>query len=572
SFWDCGEFIAAATKMQVGHQPGAPFYLLIGKFFSLLALGNTAKIAYWVNFSAVVSSAFTIMFLFWTITAILRKVYEKEKISEKAFTIFIAGFIGALAYTFSDTFWFSAVEAEVYALSALFTAITFWAILKWERFLDDKWLIFISFIVGISTGIHLLSLLVLPAITMFYYYRRTSKFTFWGMLKAFIAGCILVGIVQFGMLQYFVLTAAHFDRIFVNSFGFTFGSGALFFLFAFALAAILAIRYSILKNRYYLNLGLLCMVFLLFGFSSYFMIIIRADAKTSINLSNPDNPFSLYNYLGRTNYGSVPLMYGNTFDAKALEHQKTGNTYRKGEKQYEVSGNTYHSVYDKNLLFPRTFSQKPGHASFYKNWMELEDGQTPTLAQNLKFFATWQVGVMYWRYFLWNFAGRQNDEQGYGDVVNGNWLSGIRPLDNLRLGDQSILPESIRNNKGHNVFYSLPLILGIAGLFWLFKRDKNIGLILLTLFFSTGIAIIIFINQDPLQVRERDYAYVGSFYVFAIFIGIGVLVIKDLMTRFLSSRISLIATGIICFLSVPFIMGSRGWDDHDRSGKTTALQ
>jgi len=569
SFWDCGEFIATSSKLQVGHQPGAPLFLMIGKMFSLLAMGNAAKTAYWINFSAVLASAATIMFLFWTITALAARVYRREKISTKTFSIIAAGAIGSLAYTFSDTFWFSAVEAEVYALSSLFTAITFWAILKWENQSNDRWLVLIAFIVGLSTGVHLLSLLAIPAVTLVWYFKKTSLPTPAGTIKAFLAGCFIVGIVQFLIIQYFVLFAAEADLFFVNTLGFSFGSGAMFFLLCFAGATTWAIRYSIRTKKYNLNLGLLCLVFLLFGFSSYFMILIRANAKTNINLSNPDNPFSLYSYLSRVNYGSTPLLYGNTFDAKTLENKETGNTYRKGKTKYEVSGSTYKTTYDKNLFFPRTYSQKDNHPAFYRQWLNLAEGETPSFTQNISFFTSWQLGFMYWRYFLWNFAGRQNDIQGQGGTEHGNWITGIKPLDAARLGNQNDLPQSVITNEGHNVYYGIPLIMGILGLVWLYRKSKRDALILLSLFFFTGIAIIVYLNQDPLQVRERDYAYTGSFYAFAILIGFGLLAVKDMLNRFGASTLSPVIAAVIC-CSAPFLMGTQGWDDHNRSHKTTA--
>lgn len=571
SFWDCGEFISSAAKLQVGHQPGAPLFLMIGKIFSLLAMGNTAKIAYWVNFSAVLASAGTIMFLFWTITAMAAKIYKKEKLQAKTFSIMAAGAIGALAYTFSDTFWFSAVEAEVYALSSLFSAITFWAVLKWENSENDRWLVLIAFIVGLSTGVHLLSLLAIPAVTLVYYFKKTAKPSVWGTAKAFAAGCLIVGLVQFAVLQYFVRYAAEFDLLFVNTLGLSFGSGAAFFVLLCAGLIAGGIFYSIKHKKYNLNLSLLCLCFVLFGFSSYFMILIRANAKTDINLSNPDNPFALYNYLGRTNYGSTPLVYGNTFDAKTVENQETGKTYRKGKSAYEVSGETYKTTYDKNLLFPRTYSQKQNHPAFYKQWLNLADGETPSFAQNLSFFSSYQLGFMYWRYFLWNFSGKQNDLQGQGSIDEGNWISGFKPLDSLRLGNQKDLPESITSNEGHNVFYGFPLILGIAGLIWLYRRNKRDALVVITLFFFTGIAIILYLNQDPLQVRERDYAYGGSFYAFAIVIGFGVLALKDLLNRIAAAKPSMLAATLICLAGVPLLMGTQGWDDHNRSHKTTAV-
>jgi hypothetical protein len=570
SFWDCGEFIATASKLQVGHQPGAPLFLMIGKVFSLLAMGNTARMAAYINFSAVLASAGTIMFLYWTITALAVKIYRKEKLRNKTFSIIAAGAIGALAFTFSDSFWFSAVESEVYALSCLFTAITFWAMLKWESESNDKWLVLIAFIVGLSIGVHLLSLLVIPALGLIFYFKKNTKPSLLGTFKALLIGCFIVGMVQFIVIQYFVLFAAEFDKLFVNSFGLFFGSGALFFVLLCAVLLGFGIRYSIRLKKHYLNLSLLCTVFLLFGFSSYLMIIIRANAKPAINLSNPDNAFSLYEYLGRTNYGSTPLLYGNTFDAKTLENKETGETFRKGKTRYEVSGNTYKTTYDKNLWFPRTYSQKEGHAQYYRDWLNMAADESPTMLQNLKFFASWQMGFMYWRYFLWNFSGKQNDNQGLGSVQDGNWISGIKPLDGLRLGNQHHLPASILSNEGHNVFYGLPLLLGVIGLVWMYRKNWKDGLAVLVLFLLTGMAIIVYLNQDPLQVRERDYAYVGSFYAFAIFIGLGVLALKEWSGKVLPGKVSQLMVAGLCLFAVPVLMGVQGWDDHNRSKKTTA--
>ncbi|RZK42568.1 MAG: DUF2723 domain-containing protein [Pedobacter sp.] len=574
SFWDCGEFIAAAFKMEVGHQPGAPFFLIIAKFFSLLAGTNTAKVAYWVNFLSVVSSAATVMFLFWTINAIALKITKskKEELSSlNAYGILSAGAIGALAYTFSDTFWFSAVEAEVYAISTLFTAVVFWAILKWEEKMNDKWLVFIAFMIGLSISIHLLSLLVIPALTLVYYFRRTEKISILGTSKAFIIGCILLAIIQFGVIQYFVLIAAKLDLFFVNSLGMNFGSGALIFLAIIAGAITYGIIYSIKRQKYNLNLGLMCLTFVLFGYSSYFMIIIRANAKPYINLSNPDTPLSLFAYLSRTQYEDKALLYGKVFDSEVTDIKETGVSYRRGENKYEVTGKNYQRVYDKNMLFPRTFSEKPHHISFYKSWMNLSEGESPSFLQNLKFFASYQVGFMYWRYFLWNFVGRQNDIQGQGSLNEGNWASGIKSVDAIHLGNQSKLPPSITENKGNNHFYGWPLVLGIIGLVYLWRKNRKDALSVLALFLCTGIAIIVYINQDPLQVRERDYAYVGSFYAFAIVIGLSVLAFKELMNKYRRQKLNLALAVIVCAIA-PALMAINGWDDHDRTGKTTALE
>lgn len=574
SFWDCGEFIAASFKLEVGHQPGAPFFLMLANLFSLFAAGDTTKVAYWVNFLSVVTSAATVMFLFWTINAIAFKIINKPKqelSSVQLWSIISAGTIGALAYTFSDTFWFSAVEAEVYAISTLCTAIVFWAILKWEAKMNDRWLVFIAFMIGLSISIHLLSLLAIPAIALVYYFRKTPQTTLFGTVKAFLIGCFLLGLIQFGVIQYFILFAAKFDLFFVNTLGMGFGSGALVFLALATGAIAYGIIYSIKKNKYQLNLGLICLTFVLFGYSSYFMIIIRANAKPFINLSNPDTPLSLFSYLSRTQYGDKPLIYGQFFNSEAVDIKEKGLTYRKGLSKYEVNGKNYERVYDKNTLFPRTFSDRPEHVKFYRSWMNLAEGETPSFLQNFNFFTSYQLGFMYWRYFSWNFIGRQNDNQGQGNLTEGNWLSGIKPIDAIHLGNQSKLPPSITSNKGYNLFYGLPFILGLIGLVYLWRKNRKYAFAIITLFFCTGIAIILYINQDPLQVRERDYAYVGSFYAFAIVIGLSVLALKDFMSKYNSGKLSLAMVTLVCLLA-PTLMAVNGWDDHNRSGKTTALE
>lgn len=571
SFWDCGEFITAADKLQVGHQPGAPLFLMIGKLFSLLAAGDVSKIAYWINFSSVLFSAATVMFLYWTITLIAGKLYKQEKTTTDRFTIIAAGVVGALAFTFSDTFWFSAVEAEVYSLSILFTALVFWAILKWERKTDDRWLVLIAFIIGLSIGVHLLSLLAIPAVVLVYYFKKTARPSVPGIIKAIgVAGIIWVT-VQFVIIQYFVLFAAKSDLFFVNTMGFGFGYGAMVFMLFLAAAITYAIYYSVKYKKHMLNLGMICLTFILFGFSSYFLIIIRANAKPSLNLSNPDNAFALYGYLSRANYADTPLLYGQTFDAEQIGAKDTYKKYRKAADKYEVAGSGVAFEYDKNLLFPRTYSDNPNHINFYKQWLNLAEGETPSFVQNLKFFTSYQMGFMYWRYFFWNFVGRQNDKHGQGSYNEGNWMTGIKPLDALRLGNQSDLPPGITENEGFNRFYGLPLILGIGGLLFLYRKNRNDALTIATLFLFTGLAIIVYLNQDPLQVRERDYAYVGSFYAFAIFIGFGVFAIRECLSRFNAPKLSLAVAVVTGLLAAPVIMGVQGWGDHNRSGKTTAL-
>ncbi|MES2830094.1 MAG: DUF2723 domain-containing protein [Bacteroidota bacterium] len=571
SFWDCGEFIAAAFKLQVGHQPGAPLFLMIGKLFSLLSMGSTAKIAYWMNFSSVIFSSATIMFLYWTITLIASKVFPAQKTGLDVIYIIGTGAAGALAFTFSDTFWFSAVEAEVYSLSILFTAVVFWAILKWELNMNNRWLVFIAFVVGLSIGVHLLSLLAIPAVVLVYYFKKTAKPSFLGVIKAIGVAGLIWAAVQFIIIQYFVLFAAKLDIFFVNTLGMGFGTGAIAFLLVLFGAISYGLYYSIKQRKYNLNLGLVCLTFVLFGFSSYFLIIIRANAKTTLNLSSPDNALSLYNYLGRTNYGDTPLLFGQTFNAEITEYKETGQDYRRAKTRYEEAGKFIKPEYDKNILFPRTYSRKPQHSAFYKDWLHLNEGQTPSFLQNLKFFTSYQLGYMYWRYFFWNFVGRQSDIQGYGLSNDGNWISGIKPLDGIRLGNQSNLPSSITDNEGHNTLYAIPLILGIAGLAFLYRKSPKDMLVITTLFVFTGLAIIVYLNQDPLQVRERDYAYVGSFYAFAIFIGFGLLGIREFLSKWNAPKMTLVTAVMIGVVATPLLMAHQGWDEHNRSGKTTAL-
>lgn len=576
SYWDCGEFISAAYKLQVVHQPGAPLFLMVGKIFSLLA-ANESTVAYWVNVGSALSSGATIMFLFWTITAFGKKVvssYKEEPSSQKIIVIMGAGLVGALAYAFSDTFWFSAVEAEVYAMSSLLTAIVFWAILKWDAHADepnaDKWLLFIAYVMGLSIGVHLLNLLAIPAIALIYYFRRTEKATTKGTLMALFFGILILGFIQYGIIQYLIKFAAYFDLFFVNTLGLGFGSGVLVFAVLLIAATVWLIFYAIRNNKPVLNLALLSFVFIIFGYSSFAMIVIRGKANPNLNNSHPDNVFSLLSYLNREQYGDRPLAYGHYFDSKIVDSKEKNTIYRKGETKYEVAGKKTSYVYDRNTLFPRMYSEDRNHIAVYRDWMNLTEQESPTMAHNLGFFGSYQVGFMYMRYFLWNFAGRQNDEHGIGNHTTGNWISGIKPLDALRLGSQDDLPKSITENKAYNRLYFLPLILGIIGAFWHFKRSQKDAGVVGMLFFFTGLAIVIYLNQTPNQPRERDYAYAGSFYAFAIWIGLAVFAISEWLTKFLNARTAGIAATIICLFAAPVLMASEEWDDHDRSEKTTA--
>jgi hypothetical protein len=576
SFWDCGEFIASAYKLQVVHQPGAPLFIMIGKVFSLLA-SNEKQVAFWVNMSSAITSAATILFLFWTITALTRKVLVKgnEEVSATALiTIMGSGLVGALAYTFSDTFWFSAVEAEVYALSSLCTAIVFWAILKWDQHATnsdaDKWLVFIAYMMGLSIGVHLLNLLAIPAIALVYYFRRTANPTTKGTLWALIIGIVILGVIQYGIIQYVVKLAAYFDLFFVNSLGMGFGTGVVVFALLVIGGLTYGILYSIKKAKPILNLALICVVFILIGYSSYAMIVIRAKADPTLNNNDPDNVFSLLSYLNREQYGDRPLLYGQYFDSERIDYKENGNIYRKGETKYEVAGKKFDYVYDRNTFLPRMYSDDPQHIGFYREWMQMGESESPNMVDNLGFLFSYQTGFMYARYFFWNFVGRQNDDQGHGNNVSGNWISGIKPIDALHLGPQEDLPPSIKDNNAYNRFYFLPLILGLLGAYWHFKRNQKDAGVVGLLFFFTGMAIVLYLNQNPLQPRERDYAYAGSFYAFAIWIGLGVAAIAEMLRKKISPTAAGTAATVLGLLVAPVLMAKEGWNDHDRSEKYTA--
>lgn len=574
SFWDCGEFIASAFRMQVVHQPGAPLFLMLQRFFSIFAAGDLTKIAYWMNVGSAVSSGATILFLFWTITALAKKTILKageELTTGKLISIMGAGAVGALAYTFSDSFWFSAVESEVYAQSSLFTAIVFWAILKWEAHADepraDRWLLFIAYIMGLSIGIHLLNLLTIPALAFIYYFKRTDKATTSGIIKTLIVGILILAVIQYGIIQYLVSFGAYFDLFFVNTLGLGFGTGVLFFAILLIGALVWGIRYSIQHQKRLLNLGLISTVLIIFGYASFSMIIIRAKADPNLNNSAPKDAFSFLSYLNREQYGDRPLGYGPNYNSEKVGVTEGKTIWRKGKDKYEVAGKKTDYEYNNNTLLPRMYSDDPKHAAFYKEWMRLDDSKNPNLVDNVGFLFSYQIGYMYMRYFMWNFAGRQNDEQGQGSGFEGSWISGIKPIDALRQGDQSHLPPSTVDNKAYNRFFFLPLILGVIGALWHFKRNQKDAGVVALLFFFTGIAIVLYLNQKPLEPRERDYAYVGSFYAFAIWIGLGALAIKEWLFKKLTPTAGAIGATVIGLLAAPVIMAEQGWDDHDRSTK-----
>ncbi len=577
SFWDAGEFIAAAYKLQIVHQPGAPLFLMIQKVFSLFAGNDTSKIAYFMNMGSAIFSAATILFLFWTITALTKKILVKPDETPSTYqqiVIFGSALVGALAYTFSDSFWFSAVESEVYAMSSFCTAIVFWAILKWEAHADepqaDRWLIFIAYIMGLSIGVHLLNLLVIPAIALVYYFRRAKEVTPKGTFLALLIGIAILGFIQYGIIQYLIKLAAGFDLFFVNTLGMGFGSGVLFFATLLVGGIAYGIFYSIKKNKARLNFALICLSFIIIGYGSFAMLVIRAKANPTLNNSDPDNVFALLSYLNREQYGDRPLLYGEYFDSKPIDYKEGSEIYRKGKEKYEVAGKKFEQIYDRNTLLPRMYSSDPSHVGFYRDWMKLGESGSPTFTDNLGFLFSYQTGFMYMRYFAWNFVGRQNDEQGHGNLTDGNWISGIKAVDNLHVGGQDKLPKSQIDNISYNKFYALPLILGLIGAFWHFKRRERDAGIVGLLFFFTGIAIVLYLNQTPLQPRERDYAYTGSFYAFAIWIGLGVAAIAEFLQKKINAQTAGLAATVLGLLMAPGIMAKEGWDDHDRSSKYTA--
>jgi hypothetical protein len=613
SFWDCGEFIACIYRLQVAHQPGAPLFTIIGKVFTLLSMGDNTKVAYWANMASALASGATIMFLFWTITALAKKLLVKtqEHLNVTNLILIIgSGLVGALAYAWSDTFWFSAVESEVYAQSSLCTAVVFWAILKWDAHADephaDRWIVFIAYVMGLSIGIHLLNLLVIPAIGLVIYFRRVKNVTTKGTLLTFLASVVALAFVLWGVIQYTVKGAAFSDLLFVNTLGMGFGSGAVVFFILLIITIVAGIYYTInpvkpaiilaavcfvlilgisggiigliisvavlalleyvvkiREKRFALNSFLICLLFILFGYSSFVMIVVRAKANPNLNNSDPENAFALNGYLNRDQYGDTPLLYGQFFDSEATAQTEGANIYRRGQTKYEVAGKKLNTVYDRNTLFPRMFSDKAGHPDFYREWTGLGESEHPTFGSNISFFAKWQINQMYTRYFLWNFAGRANDLDGQSlnSGADGEWISGWN--------FNKPLPYSVTESKSYNRLFFLPLIIGLFGAVFHFARNQREAGVVAILFVCTGLAIVLYLNQDPLQPRERDYAYAGSFYAFAIWIGLGVIGIADMLSKKLNAKVSAIIATVVCLLAAPLLMANQEWDDHDRSTKLT---
>ncbi len=590
SFWDCGEFIASGYKLEVGHPPGAPFFMLMVRFFTMFA-PSVKMVPIFANALSAIASGFTILFLFWTITHLARKIISADKLNLTQIILIIsAGFVGSLAYTFSDTFWFSAVEGEVYATSSLFTALVFWAILKWEDNANspyaNRWLILIAYLMGLSIGVHLLNLLAIPAIVMVYYFKK-YVITKWGIVKALLlSGVILIGIM-YGVISGFVVFASKFELLFVNTFGLPYNSGVLFYIATIIALLIIGLRYTYKNKHTIFNTVLLAITVLLIGYGSYAVILIRASAKTPMNQNDPDNMFSLLYYLNREQYGERPLLYGQSFNAPVVEREEGGPYYIPENGKYIVAYKKFSYKFDSRFMsvFPRMYSNESQHVTAYKQWTNYrgipisirdENGKpeiryVPKLSDNIKFFLKYQVGHMYLRYFMWNFAGRQNDLQGHGDIIKGNWVSGISAIDDARLGPQEALPDYLKNNKARNQYFFFPLLLGLAGLFFHFYKKQTDFWVVMLLFILTGLAIVVYLNQTPYQPRERDYAYAGSFYAFTIWIGLGVLALFELVKKAINNPVAAAGTGILCLILVPGIMAAENWDDHDRSKRYTSV-
>lgn len=593
SFWDVGEFITTSYKLEVGHPPGAPFFMILGRFFSLFG-GGPSKAALMINAMSALASAFTILFLFWTITHLAKKLIKADGEYTLGQTIAIlgAGVVGALAYTFSDTFWFSAVEGEVYASSSLFTALVFWAILKWEDSANEpranRWIILIAYLMGLSIGVHLLNLLAIPALVFVYYFKKYTV-TRNGILISTAVSFLILGVIMYVIIPGVVTVATWFELMFVNGIGLPFNTGNLIYALLLVGGIVYGILYTIRKKLVLWNTVLVGVTVILIGYSSFAMIVIRSSADTPMDQNSPDNVFSLLGYLNREQYGDRPLVYGRYYNTPLEKYVDDKPYYIQKKGKYVVADMRQKPVYDSNLstVFPRMYSREEGHIEQYKVWGGVkgrkvkvagDDGQAktiqiPTFGENLAFFFRYQVNHMYIRYFMWNFSGRQSDVQSHGEIINGNWITGINFVDSYRLGDQKNLPAEFKNNKGRNAYYMLPLILGIIGIFFMYNRGsegrKDLWIVFL-LFFMTGLAIVLYLNQSPLQPRERDYAYAGSFYAFTIWIGIGVLAIYEALKKYVPDTTSAAVATVLSLLLVPTIMAAENWDDHDRSNRYTA--
>jgi hypothetical protein len=606
SLWDCGEFISASYRLQVVHPPGAPLFLMLGRLFSIFATPGTNEVAIAVNMLSAVASAATVMLTFWITTHFAEKILKIDLSENKVdfgngISILGAGLVAALSVTFMDTFWFSAVEAEVYASSSAFMALAFWAILKWERVktdpTSDRWIVFIAYIIGLGIGLHLLNLLVIPAIVFYYFVNKyTPSRT--NIFKAAAIGLGSIALLQWVVIPKTPVFAAFFDRIFVNGFGLPFNSGTLFFLLLVAGGIAYGLYYTKQKAKPIANLILLCFAFIMLGFSSYAMVVIRSIAEPAIDMNDPQDAESLLSYINREQYGDRPLVYGPYWNARLTAVEEGRTLYRRGADGYEEIGNKPEYKFDENYstILPR-MGDNTEKSTYYPIWCGMEDMfykindlknklnsdpnnkelqeqlavaemTKPKFSNNIKFLWDYQIGWMYWRYFMWNFVGRQNDLQNVtGNVVDGNWISGISAVDNSRLGPQDNLPKFLAYNKGRNVYYFLPFLLGILGMIFHFKRGKMDFYSVLIMFIFTGVLVVIYLNQPPMEPRERDYTNVGSFQTFCIWIGLSVLFMVDLLKKYINKSTAAVGATVVALLAAPVLMGSQNWDDHDRSGR-----
>ena len=564
SFWDCGEFIATAYKLEVPHPPGAPFFLLTGRLFSMLALGDVTAVAYWINFLSVLSSSFTILFLFWSITHLAKKVMKVEDGNEsiaQTIAIISSGVVGALTFTFSDSFWFSAVEAEVYAMSSFFTAFVFWAMLKWENIEDEsdsnKWLIMIAYMMGLSIGVHLLNLVTIPALALIFYFKRSEKISLQGLFLTLLIGGFIIILINNIIIPGLPSMAGSFEIYFVNSLGLPFGTGLALFLILLLGGLIFGIIYSEKNKKLILNTALLSVTFILIGYSSYMVVLIRSNYDTPIDENNPEDLIKYVSYLKREQYGDRPLLKGQYFTADLVDQKRGKPVYMKGEDKYVIKDYKVDYVYDpkQSTILPRMYSKSANgsHQRRYREITGLEEGQKPTFSDNLEFMFKHQLGHMYFRYFMWNFSGRASDIQDAGWVgLNGAFKK---------------LPAELENNRGRNIYFGIPLLLGLLGMFIQFKNNKDYFGVTALLFFLTGAALVLYLNSPPVEPRERDYIYAGSYYVFAIWVGLGVLMIFDWLNQLTkANKVAALTAGLIG-LCIPVLMASENWDDHDRSGR-----
>ena len=590
-YWDCGEFTASSYKLEVGHPPGNPFFQLIVRLFTIF--GDNMHAAVLANACSAVASALTILLLYLTVVFFAKRLVPSGPDGKRSpaqwAAIFGSGAAGALAYCFSDTFWFSAVESEVYGMSSLFTALVIWCMTKWYDEADNRyanrWIVLIALLMGLSIGVHMLNLLAIPAIVFMFYYkkREDGKYTFWEYVKILLLSAVIVGLMVFIVVPYLPKLAAYTDLFFVNVLGLPYNTGAAFFLLALLALCFWGLFRTLKQNRVFWNTALLCATMVVVGFSVFSIEIIRSSVKTPTNEYQPDNAFTLVRYISREQYGSQPLLYGPYFDAPY--DLKSPKYWAPIDGKYKKVDGPVDAVYDSSgeMFFPRMWNNvDPRYVDFYESYMEGKgkavpgaEHKKPTFGANMRFFFDFQLGWMYWRYFMWNFVGRQNEIHGPSpNLFYGNWESGVKLIDDIRLGDQSFAPDILSHNKGKNHYYFLPLLLGLLGLFFQFDRDKRGCWLVFLTFFMTGIAIVIYLNQPPFQVRERDYAYAGSFYAFTIWIGLGVAALYSWISDAVKGRhaCAVAAVAVIAGLVPPAIMAKENWDDHDRSHRSTAVE